>query len=381
MPCRVVLAAAFLLSSSVSAQEVIVELPPNDASEARRDADFGSPTLVWGEHRLEFGLQLRFRWTENVSEGTRAFEMRRGRFSMEGSFAEDRFRLRFAVEMHPRSLEIIDALATLRVGRERWLNAGVAKVPFTLHWWRSSRENPFVDWPITTPYFGGGRQLGIWLQWPLGGDFHLDGGLFTGHALRTGSGQEFARIYGERVPHYASLRNYTPLDAPHPEAIARFHWSNEEQGVAVSAAYDFRAVYAHESTLRLAIDAFCRLQGLELWSAAFLSLGERQDGSQGVAIGGLLIGGRIPLGGMLDIALRYAAVIRSEALLVDVEAHLGDQPIFEVEAAVRALHEVTASLSVYAFGHDAKLILDASLLRNSRDGSGGRLRAQLQLGF
>lgn len=364
---------------------------PVDLAERR----LGSLVLTSGENQLQIGMGVQVRSTTEWDDGaSTVFHLRRARPVLRASFLDGRVRFKLFFDLAPRALELIDLNADVRLVGSHSLRLGIAKIPFTSHWDQSYLSIPFVDWPLTTRWFGGGRQLGVTAMNDSSAPVSYAIGVYSGQTLRSANGGRFTTAYGGARTNYLSLQKYTPLDTPHPEIAGRLMLRSSSSILALSAAWDTRPTFAVDESLRIALDGSTSRGPFALWGGLYFAASEDRDGRWMGALGGALLEGRVRLAGAVDLAARYSAVFRSAALRRDsrtfadeaIAAAVENQDTllaqYEHVGHVRAEHELTLAVSAYIFGNDLKWVTDASWLHTAGlDQDSFRLRSQVQLAF
>lgn len=371
---------------------VLVALASNATAQQQQRL---GPIEIESEHSslgIGFGTQLRATVDHDDGGTDGIAELRRARLFLRGRFLDDTLRFRLQVDLAPRALELIDLF--MEWAPSVVLRAGIAKIPFTRHWDQSFLRIPFVDWPLTERYFGGGRQLGLTLL-DHRTDWRWAVGIYNGETARPANGDRFPRIYGLPTVNYLDLRNHTAMGAPHPEMVGRVSYEHGASYLALSAAWDVRPEHAQDETLRVAIDARLTVGELRLWLGGFLSVSEQVDGSHMGALGGSLLEIAWRVHPYIELALRHANAIHTHALMSDV-ARFGESQVAQVDtteqaeeaaryarlAATRGELETVAALGVSFAEDDAKLTLDVGWLRTMGLGiDRARARIQIQLAF
>jgi len=355
------------------------------------------PVEVGGEHGtlgIGFGTQLRATMRHDGDADGRV-GLRRARLFLRGRFLDDRVRFKLQMDLAPRSPELIDLHVDGRVADAAQLRFGIAKLPFTDHWMQSFLDLRFVDWPLTERWFGGGRQIGLTVFDPRSDatvSYAL--GIYSGEMSRPANGARFPRLYGERTPHRTTLVDPAPMGVPHPEVAGRVRFRAPGVVVAASALWDLRPTYAEDESLRLALDARADLGPLSFWLGGFTTASEDGDGHWMIALGGALAEVVLRVHPRVELAARYAGVVRSDVLRDDARRYAAqriaaapDDLLEDAEAqygevgAVRAEHELRGALSVFLVGRDLMLQLDAGWLRTAPIGDAFEGRLQLQVGF
>ena len=163
----------------------------------------------------------------------------------------------------------MDFYFNYQIGRHLQLRYGQYKVPFTHYRIRSFQRLTFVDWAITTRYFGAERQMGIALHngYERPSECAYAFGIFTGVNARASHNTALARLYDQELPNRSDLSNPGPKAEFHPELF--LHLSLNANGIRVrsdtdkercgprysiglSAAWDLDPVTGRDYVLRLA---------------------------------------------------------------------------------------------------------------------------------
>ncbi len=396
------LATLVALPLAARAQAPSPDAPETDEAESDAPATRLGPVQLETDHstvRLGFNTQIRANVQGDGADRSSRLQLHRARPQLRVSLLDGRVRFRVHADLAPRALELLDLWVEGDVGSNLTLRAGIAKIPFSLHWDQGFMQLSVVDWPLTERWFGGGRQLGVTLasRPPTGWRWAL--GLYQGQTLRAANGQRFTTAYGEDRTNYLDLQEYTPLGTPHPELVGRLAHRTDQAGletaVALSVAWDMRPTYAIDETLRVGLDGRIAFGPLTAWAGAFVAAAEQGDGDLMLTHGGSLVEVEVRPHSRIGIAARHSAIVRSDALRRDARAR-ADEVIAngdpdqraELEARyvavdrIRAQHETTIGLNVYLVGDDLKLQLDGSWLRTAGpDDDAWRVRAQLGVGF
>lgn len=345
---------------------------------------------------IALGLGVQFRTTVNhtVGVGTdSALQLHRGRLFARGRFGDDdQLKFKLQLDVAPRALELIDLSGDIKLTPALSTRIGIAKIPFTLHWDTSFLDLHFVDWPLTTRWFGGGRQLGIqFFDRRPGQGLRLSGGIYAGESLRPANGARFATLYGDKVPNRLSLQRFTPPGAPHPEVVARATYNASPVRLALSAAWDIRPEHTVDETLRVAADTDVALGKVRLWYGAFASISRGAEGEHFLALAGQLAGVAWRVHPHLVLGVRHASILTTPSLRADARAHAQREiAALEAEDASRyedvgrmiAQQELTTSLSVPFLQDHAQIMADASWTATAGLGTQAlRFRLQAQLRF
>lgn len=324
--------------------------------------------------------------------------IRRIRPILRASFLEDRITATLHLEVAPSAPELIDAWVGGRVIPELSIRAGQMKTPFTRYYQRQLIELA-VDWPLTSRWLGGERQLGVMVH-----GAHSQSGLsyavggFSGQNRRNAFARELARVYGERLGNPSSFASPAPTDPIHPELIARVDHEGTTAGLrhtaSLSAAWDSDPVARRDYALRVAPELDLELEG---WRATMVGYaGWFEDASGGVDLGVMGLLGELAWRAHrhVELVLRHARVHALPALLADARAHAEtmhaalDQADWESRyggvGRRHAWHELALAVNVLIFGRSLAWQNDVTWLRVESSGGAQddlRIRTQLQLAF
>jgi hypothetical protein len=332
---------------------------------------------------------------DDQGEVTGFADFRRLRIDTRVSFFDDDLSLRTHISTMPRDPELLDLHVDARLHELVKLRAGVAKTPFTSYRQQSINDHVLVDWPITSRWFGGERQLGFTAEGKPG-DARYAVGVYGGDASRP-QNQRFSTAYGDFAPSRTSFRTATPFDVPHPELMARGGYQLGPVELTGNVAWDARPVHGIDATARFALEAHLDTERVDLWGIGYAALADDLAGETGEGLYGAMAEAAFRVHDRVELALRYAAVALPERLRVDaratIDARIAEAPEDEQEelaekyasvGRVKALQEATAGFAVYFFGHDLKWHNDVSWLHETREGDAKdafRLRTELQLAF
>lgn len=357
--------------------------------------------------------QLRFS-VSAPSEGaavTGPVEFRRVRPGLRLTGLDGRLSGQLVLNTTPSSLELIDLFVEYRALPRLSVRAGQMKVPFTAYRMQPFTELAFVDWALVTRYFGGERQIGVEVH-DRAADARTEYalGVFNGTTLRAAHGQGVAPVYGDPIENLSDLRSYRAPDAPHPELVGRFAWHHgarrpsglqfvvaqglgADLGMGVcldldpTPAHDLRAAFAPEITVR---------DGpFSASVTGYLGVSPRTEQLGDAALFGALAEASVFVTRYVSVALRYARVERSQALLDDARARaarlIRTAPDAQSAAVrrqygdvgrTRAEDELTLGATVYLHGRAVAWQNDLGWLTTYRDDGDRhelRWRTQLQL--
>lgn len=308
--------------------------------------------------------------------------LRRARPIVHARFFDDLLAARLHVEANPEEPELIDAYVELNMSDALRVRAGQLKVPFTDYWQRSLTEMA-VDWPLSSRWFGGERQLGAMAHGELGDGYRYAFGVFSGQNRRSSFARELTRLYGESPPNPSSLVDGTAPDEMHAELVGRF--AHHADGVsaresadraggglrhalALSFAWDTDPVHGRDFAFRVAPEALLRYEHFSLVLVGYLGWAPTAGEPATFAAAGGLAELSWLADRHLELTLRYARVAVTEALRDDADASLTGQ------------HELTAAVQVPILGRGLIVQLDLGWLRAEKlDGARDDARARLQL--
>jgi len=305
---------------------------------------------------LRFAGQLRTDWESKDQPAgqdrtsTVTMQARRVRPSMTVDLPRQRIRFRLHLSTAPGSLELMDLYVNCGLGRHLQFRAGQYKVPFTRYRIQSFQRLTFVDWALTTRYFGAERQMGFSFhngyERPPQTAYVL--GVFSGVNARASHAVGLARIYGEAAANPSDLSNPGPRAEFHPELVGHFSYNqggiqvrsdSDEQGgglrcsLAMNLAWDLDPVAYHDLTFRAAPELLVKNRGVSLMGAGYAGLakvGESGRKRWRWAMAGLLAQTSFRFNERYELSLRYAAVDFDEEVL-DAALARADQLISKAE--------------------------------------------------
>lgn len=403
------------LASVSTVLAVLCEAPLLSAQPAPTGTPTAAPMASPTGLSAQPSLVAQLRWTvtapHNGPSVVAPIELRRLRLGLRLSGLGGRLTGTLQLNTTPSALELLDMFAEYRVLPRLAIRAGLAKIPFTAYRMQSFTELNFVDWALVTRYFGGERQIGIELHDRLAdASTEYAVGVYNGTTMRSAHGQGVGPVYGETFDNLSDLRSYHPPDAPHPEFAGRFAWHHgvhRSAGLSVAPAeglgvdlglsasvdldptpvHDFTAAFAPEVALRYGIWSFS--------STGYLGLSPRTETSGNAALWGFLAEARVLIARRVGVALRYARVDRSSALINDARTR-SIRLIYTGPDALRngleaqysgAQHisfeqELTLGVNVYFIGRALVWQNDFGWLSTARDNGDRydiRWRTQMQL--
>jgi hypothetical protein len=349
--------------------------------------------------------QLRFTASES-SDATSAapvVELRRLRPTLRLAALDGRLLAQVGLNTTPAALEVMDAWAEYALTPALRLRGGQAKVSFTSYRMRPFTELAFVDWALVTRYFGGERQLGFELHdRSAGGPLEFAVGVWNGTTMRAAHGQGVAPVYAEAVENLSDLRAIHTPDSPHPELVGRLLWRGAPGArvrveAGLNALVDLRPVAAHDLRAAFAPELSVAVGRWRAELTGYLGLSDLVDRPGLGALGGLLAEVQLRAHERVSLAVRYARVDRSDALLGDARDRaarlIGAAPDAQRAAAQRQYadagaivreHELTAGVVVRLVGTTVVWQSDVGWLRADRARGARdelRVRTQLQLTF
>jgi len=312
--------------------------------------------------------------------------LRRIRPILRGSFLDGRITATLHLEVSPESPELIDAWIEGAILPALRLRVGQLKTPFTEYYQRSLTELA-VDWPLTSRWFGGERQLGLMAHGAdPGTGLSYAAGAFAGQNRRSAFARELPRLVGLEDANPSSLSDPAPTEPIHAELFARVGhappgWdprtrADVEGGelrhsVALSVAWDTDPVPGRDFALRVAPEVTLKHAGVTVLAVGYLGW---VDGDEAPGAVGVLGEVAWRADRHLELTARYARVHVLPVVMHDA-ANL-DAP--------HASHEATVAVGVPILGRSLIWETDVAWLRAER--STGRrddlrVRSQLQLAF
>ncbi len=348
--------------------------------------------------------QLRFTASEATDAAAAPLvELRRLRPTLRLAALDGRLLAQVGLNTTPAALEVMDAWAEYALTPALRLRAGQARVSFTSYRLRPFTELAFVDWALVTRYFGGERQLGFELHnRGAVGPVEFAVGVWNGTTMRAAHDQGVAPVYAEAVENLSDLRTLHTPESPHPEFVGRLLWRAPPGALVrveagLNARVDLRPAVAHD--LRAACAPELAV-GAGPWRAevtGYLGLSDLVDRPGLGVLGGLLVEVRVRAHERVSLAVRYARVDRSEALVGDARDRAARlvaaatdaqraavQRQYAEAGAIAREHELTAGVVVRVVGATVVWQSDLGWLRADRaQGSRDELRGrtQLQLAF
>jgi hypothetical protein len=340
-----------------------------------------------------------------------ALRLRRIRPILRGSFLHGRVTSTLHIEVSPDNPELIDAFIDGEALPALRIRVGQFKTPFT-QYYQQSLIDLAVDWPMTSRWFGGERQLGVMAY---GGDPHTGlgyaVGAFAGQNRRSAFARDLARVYGERLGNPSSFRSPAPTDDIHPELVVRLTQTHPdahpETGTdtrggglrhvaALSFAWDTAPVPRRDWAVRVAPELLLKWEHFSLNLVAYGALIEDREGALEPGAVGLLA----ELGWLahrhVELVLRYGRVHLLPALLADARAHAAamrpDDPASIEDWSSQYGHvgdaysqqELSLAVQVLVIGRSLAWQTDVAWLRSERAIGARddlRLRTQIQLSF
>ncbi|MEM9072679.1 MAG: porin [Myxococcota bacterium] len=329
-------------------------------------------------YRLQ--LQADIHHGEDESDGE--VRIRRSRLVLTGRFLKEALTFRLHANLAPGALEIMDVWLRADTQRAAFL-LGYNKIPFGHRWSHSSGRLTFVDWPIAVTAFGG-RALQLTAFDPKSDAWAI--GVTTGQAARPSNGQELPAVYGEAPRNFLSLTDADEARTPHPELVGRLRVQGDAGTLSISALWDLIPEHRFDDLLRLGVETEHRFRMFRVWTAAFLSMSETQEGDPIVAMAGVLIEIEALISRWVHVGLRYSSVQFTEALLEDARSHAlqrlainPDSEGYESVGDVSAEHELVAAISAMWLGHSLKWVNDVAWLRTAGVVASDELRVRSQV--
>lgn len=323
-----------------------------------------------------------------------SFSLRRVRFDWRASFLDDLVMVRQQLSFAANEPELLDFF--VESGPETLARArlGLSKVPFTHYRDQTFMDLVFVDWPIASRFFGSERQLGLSVRGDLGAfDYAL--GAFNGDPSRP-QNHRYSRVYGEPAPSRSSLKDATAFAVPHPELFARAAYVLGPLRLAGSGAYDANPLHGVDQRARFAGEALVDTALVDFLAIGYVGFSEDLAGKVEQGSSAVLTELTVKPHRRVELGLRYSGVFINSFLRGDTRSTVDGKIAAAGDGAaaltkryadvgdLKAMHEATAVVALYAVGHDLKLQTDFSYLRDTRvsdDRTGTRLRVQAQLAF
>jgi hypothetical protein len=405
----------------------LVALPPQAAAQqggaARETPDRFGPLTVYsedGRDALSLGLAAQLRATVNprdlVEEGPQTTEttvqFRRIRFRLRGRLIDDRISTLLQFDFAPRAPQLMDLYLQLQVTPMLKIRVGQHRLPLARYGMQWVTWLPLAEWPITAPFFGNERQIGITVHngnigTPPRWEYAL--GIYTGEPRHALHGAALAKDYGELPTNPSSLRDTAAPGDINPEIALHLGYNSPGMKLravdnrttpfgyafALAAAWDIRPTAAREPALRVSADAALKLGPVTLSTVGYLALIETvADSELQLGLLGVLAEAGWRFLPRWELLARYAVVRRTRRLLEDARAHADERIAAAAEqqqqeaieryreaGMIEGDHEVGGGVTFYLRGDAIKLQTDVTLLRFDRDDAtfSDDLRIQVQI--
>lgn len=277
--------------------------------------------------------QVRVEGQQDADGGDLDLKLHRIRPIVKARLADDAVRVALQLNTTPGSLEVLDVWMDGRLAEGWRLRAGQFKTPFTTYRARSFASMVLTDWALPTKAFGSERQLGVQLT---GQALSLDWafGAFSGANQRKSHGTRLPVYYGQSVGNPSALVDPAARTSRvSPELFLHVGRYGEgldpaagrstgadafATGVAVSAAFDTRAVQGDDLAARFALEGMVQGRGLGLSVVGYSSIANGADGLLPGLHGGLLEAS-VRVVEPVEVAARVSGTTTSAALRDDAQ--------------------------------------------------------------
>ena len=347
---------------------------------------------------------------QTEAPGETALRIRRLRPILRPSLADGRVQGTVHLELVPGGMELIDLFVDASLVPGLRVRVGQFKVPYTEYWQQSLIDLANVDWPLTSRWFGGERQLGVMAHGELDA-FGYAVGAFAGENRRGAYARELPRVYGESHGNPSSLTVPRPPEPLHLELVGRAVHSADgmdtstvmdvsggplRHAVALSVAWDTDPTHRRDYALRVAPELWLKAFGVSFVGVVHLGLFEDAAGAARPAGVGVLGELGWHAHRHVELSLRFARVDLFDALRADASdwaaalepSDLGAREAWEAQygdvGSLRATQELTFGVNVLIIGRSLSWMNDVAWMRTERsDGARDalRLRSQLTLAF
>jgi len=338
---------------------------------------------------------------------------RRIRLSLQGDIIDPNLSFKLHLSTAPKSLELMDLYLNYKIDTRLQFRFGQYKVPFTRYRIQSFQRLAFIDWAITTQYFGAERQMGFALhngyEKPPAWGYAV--GVFTGANARASHAVGLPKVYGEEIVNPSDLIDPGPTAEFHPELF--LHISRNANNIqlqsstdakregwrhsaSLSAAWDIDPTEFQDFRYRFAPEVLIKYQGFSLLGIGYAGFSDVNEPSQTklTMLSGL-VQTSYRLNKSYEVCLRYAIVdfqdvltdyakSRSQQLIDDSDNDPDVIKQYQNAGKVNREEEITLGFNKYIIEHFLKWQIDFGRLRHSRDTETRRdylIRSQFQLTF
>jgi hypothetical protein len=316
--------------------------------------------------QLNFAAQLQMHYEEQ-DDGV-FVNLRRLRPAFSVSMLDDRLKLKLQLSLLPGSSELIDLFADYHDRAGVSFRIGQSKIPFTRYRMQSYQKLDFVDWAITSTYFGAERQLGLSIHSGLENPSRLSWalGIFDGQNARSSHAVGIERYYTAHIKGTSDLATGYPREAFRSEFCAHLGYCsnmmssenpyNEEPHylryyLAISGTWKAEEDEYRQFTARLAPEAFLEYRDISLLGIVYLGWAdilERFESNP--AMVGVLAEAVYNTDAQIEMGLRYANVEIQDDFVEARDATVGERPPYSV-TSFRGEREVAVSLNFHILDH------------------------------
>ena len=361
--------------------------------------------------RLNLSGQVRFDFSTERGDFTSTMYFRSIRPVVSGRFLDNRLAAKLHLNIAPGSTQLMDLYFDWTERNSLRVRFGQFKVPFTRYRMQSVLQLTFVDWAITSTYFGAERQVGFALHngYERPGKFEYVFGIFSGTNARSSHGVGIAKLHRSSLINRSDITGSGARYEFSPELFARFAYNkggidlasdSDPKGgpfrysLGVSAAYNFEPDPLRNFTWRLAPELLIKYNGFSStvigyagWARSADYIGASWNGfgdNSELAMLGYLAQAAYRLSDRWELAGRaamvkpqkdYVALINLRPQLVDPE----EEPVYQDPDVFP--RQLSGGLNYYIEGHQAKIQLTADWQRTLDDDELFVLQTQFQLAF
>jgi hypothetical protein len=338
---------------------------------------------------------------------------RRIRLTLQGDIIDPNLSFKLHLSTAPKSLELMDLYFNYKLDNRLQFRFGQYKVPFTRYRIQSFQRLVFIDWAITTQYFGAERQMGFAFhngyEKPLAWGYEI--GMFTGVNARASHAIGLPKVYAEEIVNPSDLVDSGPTAEFHPELFLHISRNanniqvqlstDAERGdlrysIGMSAAWDMDPTEFQDFRYRFAPEFLVKYQGVSLSGTGYAGYSDVNEPSQTELT---MLGGLVQTSYRIDksyeVCLRYAVVDFRDVLTDYAKARAqqliedsGNDPDvikqYQNAGIVNREEEITLGFNKYIIEHFLKWQIDFGRLKHLRDTETRNdylIRSQFQLTF
>lgn len=336
--------------------------------------------------RFQLAAQLRtvFESCDEGEEGDRdetfIMEARRIRITLSGTIGQPSIAYKLHLSTAPGSIELMDFYFNYKFSGCYQVRIGQYKIPFTRYRIQSFQRLVFVDWALTTKYFGAERQMGISVHngYEKPPKWGYVFGVFSGVNARASHAVGLAKFYDAEIINPSDLSESNSKAEFHPEAAVHLSFNSAEMNVGsasdallrgwrysfgLSGAWDMDPDVQQDLAGRFSAEALLKCRGWSFLSVAYAGLAQIGDDAEtDPAMLGALMQTAYRMNHRYEVSARYAVVDFRKVLtesdeLADVIAQNPDA------GQLLRDEEFTIGINIYLKGHSLKWQNDISWLQ------------------